>query len=62
MVHLNPEIAAKIGQEAEVKKLALTHFCAYRYQTLEQRKKAEKSAKKIFKNTFSAMDDMQIEI
>ncbi len=62
LAHLNPGTAAKIGQEAEVKKLALTHFDAYRYQTLEQRKKAEEFAKKIFPNTIVAIDDMQIEI
>lgn len=60
--HLNPETAAKIAQEARVKKLALTHFDAYRYQTLEERKKAEEFARKIFPETIVATDDMQIEI
>lgn len=62
MPHLNPEIAAQIAKKAAVKKLALTHFDAYRYKTLEERKKAEEFAKKIFKNTFCATDDMEIEI
>lgn len=61
-IHLNPETAARIAKEAKVKKLALTHFDAYRYKTLKQRKEAEKYAKKIFKNTFCAIDDMKIEI
>ncbi len=62
MPHLNPETAAKIGQKAKVKKLALTHFDAYRYQTLEERKEAEECAKNIFENTFVATDNMKIEI
>jgi len=61
-IHLNPGLAAGIAQGVKVKKLALTHFDAYRYKTLEQRKEAEKYAKKIFKNTFAAVDNMQIEI
>lgn len=60
--HLNPETAAKIGQEAKVKKLVLAHFDAFRYQTLEQRKKAEEFAQRTFPNTIAAIDDMQIEI
>jgi len=60
--HLNPETAAKIAQKAKVKNLALTHFDAYRYQTLKERKEAQKIAKTIFKNTISAVDDMKIEI
>lgn len=61
-VHLNPETAAKIARTAKVKKLALTHFDAFRYKTLKQRKEAEKYARKIFKNTFCVTDDIKIEI
>ncbi|MBI2054294.1 MAG: MBL fold metallo-hydrolase [Candidatus Staskawiczbacteria bacterium] len=60
--HLNPGLAAEIGKKSNVKNLALTHFDAYRYKTIEQRKEAEEFAKKIFENTFVATDDMQIEI
>lgn len=60
--HLNPETAAQIAQEADAKKLALVHFDASFYQSLEERKQAEEAAKKIFGDTFSAIDDMQIEI
>lgn len=60
--HLNPEEAAKIAKEAKVKKVVLTHFDANIYQTLEERKEAQKIAKTIFKNTISAIDDMKIEI
>ena len=60
--HLNPETAANIAKEAQCKRLALIHFDASIYQNLEERKAAEKEAKKIFSNTFAAVDDMQVEI
>jgi ribonuclease BN (tRNA processing enzyme) len=60
--HLNPENAAKIANEAKAKKLALVHFDAHIYKTLGERKEAEGEAQKRFKNTFAAIDNMQIEI
>lgn len=60
--HLNPETAAGIALEAKAKKLALVHFDASLYQTIEERKEAEAAAKKIFSNTFFAVDDMQVEV
>jgi hypothetical protein len=42
--------------------LALVHFDADIYKTLEERKEAEKHAQGIFGNTFAAMDDMEFEI
>ena len=62
MPHLNPETAAEIAQKARVKKLVLTHFDANTYRTLKERKKAQKIAKTMFKNTISAIDDMEIKI
>lgn len=60
--HLNPENAAIIAKKSNVKELALIHFDASLYLTLKDRKTAERQAKKIFKNTFAAWDDMEIEI
>ncbi|MFN3528085.1 MAG: MBL fold metallo-hydrolase [Candidatus Altarchaeaceae archaeon] len=60
--HLNPEDAATIAKEAQSKNLILTHFDAAIYKTMEERKEAEKIARKIFKNTFSAYDEMIVEI
>lgn len=60
--HLNPETAARIAKEAAAKKLALVHFDASIYQSLEERKQAEEVAKKIFGNTVAAMDEMQVAI
>lgn len=58
--HLNPENAAQIAKQAKVKKMALTHFDASIYQTFKERKLAEKQAKKIFSNTFGAIDNMEV--
>jgi len=60
--HLNPEEAAGVAKKSRVKKLALMHFLADKYLTLNERKKSEKKARKIFKNTIVAFDDIQIEI
>jgi ribonuclease BN (tRNA processing enzyme) len=58
--HLNPEVAASIAKEAEVKKLALLHFDAGRYPDLKSRRVAEESARKIFSKTFAALDGQEI--
>jgi len=60
--HLNLETAARIAKEAEAKKLALVHFDAYLYKTLDERKEAEKIAQTVFINTFAAMDNLSISI
>ena len=60
--HLNPETAARIAKEAAAKKLVLVHFDASIYQSLEERKQAEKVARNIFGNTVAATDDMQIAV
>jgi ribonuclease BN (tRNA processing enzyme) len=60
--HLNPEDAAQIARDSNAKKLALIHFDANIYQTLQQREIAQENAKKIFNNTIAAKDEMIIEI
>ncbi len=60
--HLNPETAACIAKEAKTKKLFLTHFDPMQYKTLKEREEAEKSARRIFKNTVTVKDLMQFEI
>ncbi len=60
--HLNPESAARIAKDSRAKKLALIHFDASLYLTIKDREDAEIEAKGIFKNTFAAMDDMEIEV
>tara|TARA_Y100000031_G_C8203301_1_gene377350 strand:+ start:725 stop:1483 length:759 start_codon:yes stop_codon:yes gene_type:complete len=60
--HLGPVDAATIAKNAGVKKLALIHFDADNYDTLDLRKYAEKQAAHIFVNTFSTYDEMEINI
>ena len=60
--HLNPQDAARIANEGNAKLLALVHFDASVYTTLEARKKTGEEARKLFDNTFAATDDMEIEI
>jgi ribonuclease BN (tRNA processing enzyme) len=60
--HLNPETAATIARNAGAKSLALVHFDAEIYKTLDERKESEKAAREIFKNTFVTTDDMEIDI
>ena len=60
--HLNPQDAAKIAKEAGAKQLALVHFDAERYPTLETRKVAELHAKDIFPNTIATHDDMHLRL
>jgi ribonuclease BN (tRNA processing enzyme) len=60
--HLNPLDAARIADEGNAKMLALIHFDAREYPTLEGRIQAGKEAKKRFGRTFAAIDDKEIEI
>jgi len=60
--HLNPETAARIAEEANVKKLHLVHFDASLYPTLANRQLAELTARRVFPNTVASLDDMQVEI
>jgi ribonuclease BN (tRNA processing enzyme) len=60
--HLNPETAARIAREGNVKKMALVHFDAERYQTLQDRKEAETIARKTFEHTVATLDGMEIDV
>lgn len=59
--HLDPIQAATLARQAGVKKLILTHFGATLYTSLDDRKWAEKEAKKIFPNTTAAYDLLEFE-
>jgi len=59
--HLNPETAARIAVEAQAKQLALIHFDAHRYPTMESRQKAQQAAQAIFPNTVATTDEQCIE-
>ena len=60
--HLNPEMAARIAHEAKVKQLALTHFDAKRYETVQHRQEAENKAKETFENSRMTTDGMILEL
>ena len=60
--HLNPETAARIAKESGAGRLALVHFDAERYKTIDERKKAQKIAQEIFPDTIATEDDMVLEL
>lgn len=60
--HLSPYDAAEMAKSAGAKRLALMHFDARNYQTMEDRRWAEQEARMIFPNTFAARDDMAVEL
>jgi len=56
--HLTAELAAQIAKKSKSKELILTHF-SQRYKSLDS---LEKEAKKIFKNTRTAKDFMEVRL
>ncbi len=60
--HLNPETAAQIAKEASAKRLALVHFDARIYPTLELRRIAEQDARAVFAPAFATFDDMEFDL
>jgi len=60
--HLNPETAARIAAEAGTKRLALTHFDAFLYKTLEERAASQRTAAETFPATIAASDGLEITI
>ncbi len=60
--HLNPEDAIRIAKEANAKKLALVHFDANIYRSLDERTEMQREMKKVFKNFIVTFDNTEIEI
>ena len=60
--HLNPEDAVAIAKGARAKKLALVHFDADVYRSLEERIQMQKEARMIFKNLVVSFDNMQLKV
>jgi ribonuclease BN (tRNA processing enzyme) len=60
--HLNPEKAALLAEKSNVNKLYLTHFDSSIYKNILDRGKAEITAKKIFRNTIAATDNLTINL
>ena len=59
--HLNPQSAAQIARRAKAKRLALTHFDAERYRTIQERLDAAKTASD-FQNLVVACDGMVLKL
>jgi len=60
--HLNPQEAVNIALKAKTKKLALTHFDANIYRSMEERLESKKAMEKLFGNIIYASDGMEIEL
>ncbi|HSV42881.1 MAG TPA: ribonuclease Z [Methanomassiliicoccales archaeon] len=59
--HLNPEVAIEHARKAGCKRLALTHFDAARYQTIEERKNLE-ALQADFPGLIIGYDQLRIDI
>jgi ribonuclease BN (tRNA processing enzyme) len=60
--HTTPDEAAYLAVRAKARQLALVHFDASLYKTIDDRKQAEAEARKIFPNTVAATDGMMLEL
>jgi len=60
--HLNPESAIQIGKEAQAKRLALTHFGAEVYRSLDDRAEVQVQFQEDYPGLIVATDDLTIEI
>jgi ribonuclease BN (tRNA processing enzyme) len=60
--HLNPEDAVAIANEAGVKKLALVHFNAEVYESLEERIELQEDMRMIFKDLVVSFDNMRLKV
>lgn len=60
--HLNPGDAIRIAREARAKRLALIHFAAHTYTTLEERFEIESMYKEECPGLVAAIDGLSIEV
>lgn len=60
--HLNPEMAIAIAKEAGAKRLALTHFGAEVYRTVEERTALKAQFSRGFPGLIVALDDMTVDV
>lgn len=60
--HLNPEDAILIARNAHAKRLALIHFAAHTYTTLEERGEIERMYQKDSPGLLAAIDGLTIEV
>lgn len=60
--HLNPRDAIGIAQRAQAKRLALVHFGAEVYKTLDERAAVQEEFGKVFPGLIAATDGLTVEI
>ena len=60
--HLNPEMAISIAKDAMAKRLALTHFGAEVYRTIEERRAVQERFAKEYPGLVVAHDDLTITV
>ena len=60
--HLNPEMAIRIATKAGAEKLALMHFSAEKYRTIEERKEVEDTFRPLFPGLIATHDDLRISL
>jgi ribonuclease BN (tRNA processing enzyme) len=60
--HLTPEMAVGLAKAAGARRLALTHFDAWAYRTLEERLKTGEEVRRIFPELAIATDGMVLEL
>jgi ribonuclease BN (tRNA processing enzyme) len=60
--HLNPQDAIGIARNAGAKRLALIHFGAEVYKTIEERKAVQQQFEKLCPGLIAATDDLTIEV
>ena len=58
--HMDPSLGAKLAREAGARQVLLTHFSAADYQSIAQRQTAVDSARPIFSNLITGVDDLEI--
>ena len=60
--HLNPQDAIGIAKKAHAKRLALVHFGAEVYKTVEERKAVQDEFERLCPGLIAATDGMQVEV
>ena len=60
--HLNPEDAISIARQAKARRLALMHFGAEVYRTIEERDEIKRRFAPVFPGLIVTQDDMTIEV
>jgi len=60
--HLNPQDAIGIAKKAHAKRLALVHFGAEVYKTVEERKAVQDEYERLCPGLIAATDGMQVEV